>query len=58
VIKGDKKMVVKNPENKVFSASHTLQSCDSCGYWGYAETFKDPLFSKCPKCEGQEVTVR
>jgi len=50
-------MVVKNPENKVFSATHTLQICDSCQYMGYAETFKAPLWSVCPKCGSQEVTV-
>lgn len=50
-------MVVKNPNNKIFSATHTLQQCDNCGYIGYANTFKNPLFSICPKCGKNDITV-
>ena len=50
-------MVVKNPKNIPFSSTYTLQKCDDCGFQGYAEKFKPPLWSKCPVCNSQNITV-
>lgn len=51
------KMTVKNPNDIPFASTHTYQRCDDCGYKGYAENFKSPLWSTCPKCGSQELTV-